>query len=93
MKLVLANIAIKNLDGTDMIEPNGELTAEAIKNAIPQIIYSNTKNVASIVVAQELYKNGESEVNEEQKKDIQEIIEKLEYPAVLTQAILNAFID
>ena len=90
MKLVLDEIVVKNLDETDMLEPSGETTASIIKKALPQIIYSNTKNIASIVVAQDLYKNGEAEINEEQKKDIEDIIEKLQYPAIFTQAILNA---
>lgn len=93
MKIILDKLVIKNIDWTDMVEQDWTLTSDIFKWVIPDLIWKNAKNVGNVVVAQDLYKNKEAEVTEEQKKDIEDIFDKFDYPAIIKLAISEMFIN
>lgn len=87
MKINLTNIEVKNLDG--------EVRAFDISKNFANYIYQRTVDLGMLDVAQEIYKKGEVEINEDQQKEIVTLINLPECPfiAMIKRQLLNLMED
>ncbi len=83
MKINFKKIQIQQVDGT---------TQEVdIANAFSKAIYNSTPSLPIAVAMQEIYKNGEVDLNKEQVKEIRKTMEQIGATAYIKMALYPIF--
>lgn len=85
MKVDFRKLELKGVDGLEMADENGCAVTVDISKALGNYIYSETRDLGELELAQRIYKDGEADLSEKEIETVGNYI-KTAFKAVVQKA-------